>query len=100
MDEIFEVILEFFAECYIEAMTLLVPEKKIRKIKKTTLKIIVAIEAVALLGLLIAGFVMVDEDREIIAGKIMMVASSAIIILQIAFGLIIRKKKNKGGVGK
>ena len=37
MDELFEVILEFFAECYIGAMTLLVPEKKIRKINKTTL---------------------------------------------------------------
>jgi len=36
MDEIFEVILEFLAECYIEAMTLLVPEKKIKKINKTT----------------------------------------------------------------
>jgi len=57
----------------------------------------VAIEAIALLGLLIAGFVMLDTDRESIAGKIMMITSSVIIILQIAFGLIIRKKKNKGG---
>ena len=56
-----------------------------------------AIEAIALLGLLIAGFVMLDTDRESIAGKIMMITSSVIIILQIAFGLIIRKKKNKGG---
>ncbi len=93
MDFIFEVIFEVFINLYIELMTLFVPEKKVNK---KNLKIIAAIEAVVLFVAAIVGFCMIAEsDGASVVGKVVLNTSSAVIVLQIVFGLIIRRKRRK-----
>lgn len=93
MDFVFESIFEVFINLYIELMTLFVPRKKVNK---KNLKIIAAIEAVALFVAVIVGFCMIAEsDGASVVGRVLLIAASAIIVLQIVFGLIIRKKKRK-----
>lgn len=93
MDFIFEATFEVFINLYIELMTLLVPEKKVNKKK---LKFIAATEAAALFVAVIIGFCMIAEsDGASVSGKVLLITASAIIIFQIAFGLIIRRKRRK-----
>lgn len=93
MEFVFEVISELFINLYIELMTLIVPEKKVNKKK---LNIIAVVEAVVLFVAVIVGFCMIAEsDGASVVGKVVLNTSSAIIVLQIVFGLIIRKKRHK-----
>ena len=93
MEFVFEVISEVFINLYIELMTLIVPEKKVNKKK---LKIIAVVEAVVLFVAVIVGFCMIAEsDGASVVAKVVLNTSSAIIVLQIVFGLIIRKKRHK-----
>ena len=95
MEFLFEAILEIFGEVYLEIMTAVSPKTKL---KKWQMKMIIGTEALVLLVLAIVGAIMVGETNgQSVAGKVMLIASLSVIVLQMTFGAImkIRKSKNK-----
>lgn len=91
MEFIVELIFEIFAEAYLAIMTAFLPKTKL---KKHQMKMIVAAEAIILIFMVISGAVMVAEPEfNTLAGKILVSVSASIIVLQSAFGIIVKIKK-------
>ena len=91
--EIFvEGIFELFGYCYIKLMQLIVPNKTISKKAKRIIKGIAATIAALLVVFLIIGLVLLVQDDLFIktVGKYMTYISLAMIVLQIAVGIVVK----------
>jgi HEAT repeat protein len=98
MEFIFDILNEIIFEPIIEVYIVAMSHFSIgsRKINKDKLKAIVVIEAIALLiAFVVGGCMVLETDGESLFGKILLISSVLVSIIQISFGIIFRSLKKK-----
>ncbi len=89
---LYEIVFEIFGEYYINLMTMVIPPKKFYVTTESKLRKLLTVYAVALVLLIIAGLVMVLQNKKAIQhiGGYFLYIPMGLIIVQILTGLAVR----------
>lgn len=97
MDDIFEAIVEFFGEIYIDMIAALLPEKKLGKKTLAFLHVVCALIGIGVLILIVGGIVLVipGENRNLTAGISMLSVGGAIFLAHVIILMVKLHKEKK-----